>query len=930
MSYEKQAGLSASASPIQQGDLGTEKRLLEPPNIPAVALDDNESLLKLAMDASGMGAWELDLRTQRLKWSYGHFVLFGIAPENFDGKVETALQPVHEEDRDRVWAEIMRARDEHSNCDQEFRVVWPDGSVRWIASRARIHYAETGEAVRVTGVNWDFTEQKLAADQLAQTEEKFRKSLETVEQPFGTFRAVRDASGRITDFHVDYANAAALADMDLKPEQYIGKNICQLFPAHREGPLFQAYVDIVETGAPLRLEGVRYCDLMGGREVERWYDIHATKLHDGFVAAWRNVTEQQKVRRVAEERQARLSESEELYRATFDTAAVGIAHVSLEGQWLRFNDAVCSITGYTREELLARTFTDITHPEDIEADWNHVRALMAGKCASYDMDKRYLRKDGSTVWVHLTVSVVRDRQGKPLHMVSVIENISDKKKAEEELRRREQDFRQLANSIPQPAWTCDQSGACDFMSDRWMEFTGTPTEQNLGYGWLECLHPEDREPTARIWAESVARRAVLDTSFRIRRFNGEYRWFLTLAVPYQGDDGAIKWFGTNTDITVQREAVAALTSSEKRFRELADSLPQLIWVSNAAGENTYCNQRFSDYTGLPVNEMMRMDWQAIVHPDDLERTIATWTKCVLSREPYLSEYRLRRHDGEYRYFLARAIPVFNEAGELEQWMGSSTDIHDQKLAEEALRRSEKLAVTGRLASSIAHEINNPLMAVTELLYLIAQEQSLSPQGRQLLRTAEEELARVAQIVTQTLRFHKSSKLPSAVDVREISDSVLALFKGRFAGAQISLEKRYREVKPIVCYGDEIRQVIANLVGNAHDAMASGGRLTVAIRAGGSWTTPGVRGVRISIADNGHGISAAIRRHLFEPFVTTKESTGTGLGLWVTAEIVRRHGGTISFRTSVAPQNSGTIFSLFLPSNGVGEESQAARSVAVGE
>src|SRR5271166_3196598 len=140
--------------------------------------DENRKLLSLAMDAAGMGAWELDFSNNQLKWSYGHFALFGIEPEQFDGSVEAALNAMHEKDRDRVWSDVLRAKDnKQAQCDQEFRVVWPDGTVHWIASRAKIHYSPSGEALRITGVNWDFTERKLAVDLLSRNDDKFRTSI---------------------------------------------------------------------------------------------------------------------------------------------------------------------------------------------------------------------------------------------------------------------------------------------------------------------------------------------------------------------------------------------------------------------------------------------------------------------------------------------------------------------------------------------------------------------------------------------------------------------------------------------------------------------------------------------------------------------------------------------------------------------------------
>jgi signal transduction histidine kinase len=279
------------------------------------------------------------------------------------------------------------------------------------------------------------------------------------------------------------------------------------------------------------------------------------------------------------------------------------------------------------------------------------------------------------------------------------------------------------------------------------------------------------------------------------------------------------------------------------------------------------------------------------------------------------EYRLRRFDGTYRAFLARAIPVRDQNGRIERWIGSSTDIHDQKSAEEALRRSEKLAVTGRLASSIAHEINNPLMAVTSLVYLIEQDAALSDSTRKNARAVQSELARVTHIVTQTLRFSRSSKRAADTDLREIIDSVLSLFQARLDASNISVQLDYGIEAAFNGYPDDLRQVVANLIGNAHEAMRDGGKLRIRVREAKAWDDSNVHGIRLTMADNGIGIDSNFKKHIFEPFTTTNKETGTGLGLWVTNEIVQQHNGRISVRSSTKLSRRGTTFSLFLPFDG---------------
>jgi len=231
-------------------------------------------------------------------------------------------------------------------------------------------------------------------------------------------------------------------------------------------------------------------------------------------------------------------------------------------------------------------------------------------------------------------------------------------------------------------------------------------------------------------------------------------------------------------------------------------------------------------------------------------------------------------------------------------------------AQEALRRSEKLAVTGRLAASIAHEINNPLEAVTNLLYL-SRAAASSRQAHQYLERADQELARVAEITRQTLRFYREPSHPVDTEVAGVLQSVLVLYHSRLhaAGVEVQLE-----VEPscgtVLASPGELRQVMANIIGNAIDAMRRGGRLRLRISMESA--SAAMPRVRLTIADTGSGIPTSLLPTIFEPFVTTKGETGTGLGLWVTGEIIRRNGWTIRVRSHCGSRRSGTAFSITMP------------------
>jgi signal transduction histidine kinase len=238
-------------------------------------------------------------------------------------------------------------------------------------------------------------------------------------------------------------------------------------------------------------------------------------------------------------------------------------------------------------------------------------------------------------------------------------------------------------------------------------------------------------------------------------------------------------------------------------------------------------------------------------------------------------------------------------------------LEQYRQAEEALRRSEKLAVTGRLAASIAHEINNPLESVINLLFLIQRTNNLS-EIQEYRRLAEQELRRVTEITTQTLKFYREPMDHASTNIPEVIESVLALYQPKVVSRNVHVEKELEEGTSMAAGTGELRQVFANLIGNALDAMRAGGRLRIRARHARDYVDGERKGIRISIADTGTGIPAEIRDKIFEPFVSTKGDTGTGLGLWVTSEIVQKHRGTIHLRSSVEPRCSGTVFSVFLP------------------
>jgi PAS domain S-box-containing protein len=500
------------------------------------------------------------------------------------------------------------------------------------------------------------------------------------------------------------------------------------------------------------------------------------------------------------------------------------------------------------------------------------------------------------------------------HGVSIyFRDVTEQKQTEKALRTSESRFRKLFESDLMGIAIPDRFGAFRESNDELLRITGyTRADQAAGLVRWDTMTPPEYAELDRVHIREAAERGSCTPYEKeyIRKDGTRVPILCGYALLEGSTD---EYVGFVLDLSQHKRAERELREREERFRVLADSLPQLIWMTDGKGENIYCNQRYFDYLGVTEAERPSIPWLELVHRDDLEFTWAIWSRSVETGEPYLNEFRLRRKDGMFRYFLARAIPIRNEAGQIERWIGSATDIHDQKLAEDALRRSEKLATAGRLAASIAHEINNPLAAVTNSLYLALLDESLKADTKGYLQTAEQELLRVAHITTQTLRFHRQSKSPARVDICDIVDSVLVLFGQRLANKNIQVNAQCERGSFATCLADEIRQVIANLVSNALDATPEGGTLRVRVKRARSWTQERSQGVRIVVADTGHGIAPRVLGRIFEPFISTKGETGIGLGLWVSDGIVRKHGGAIRVRSKARVHPTGTVFTVFIPS-----------------
>jgi PAS domain S-box-containing protein len=355
-------------------------------------------------------------------------------------------------------------------------------------------------------------------------------------------------------------------------------------------------------------------------------------------------------------------------------------------------------------------------------------------------------------------------------------------------------------------------------------------------------------------------------------------------------------------------------TGEYRIREAFQYAAAGMAITDLDGRFQETNPAYNRILDRTEEELQHETILSVTDPADREDCGEQIARLVAGDIPsFVTEKRYLRVSGEPIWVRNSFSLLKDQGGVPTHIILICDDITERRRAERLLIESEKLATVGQLTSSIAHEINDPVEAAMNLLYL-AQEASTLDEAKQYAAEAERQVRHVAQIATDTLRFRKDTSRPAAHDISELLHSVLTLYKGKLMQARVRIHLDRRDSPHLICFAGEIRQVFANLIRNAIDAMPEGGDLRVRLKPGTDWRS-GAPGVRITVSDTGHGIHPKIREQIYEPFFTTKGTQGTGLGLWVTARILKKHRGSMHVRSSNSPQRSWTAFTLAFPCSG---------------
>jgi PAS domain S-box-containing protein len=461
-------------------------------------------------------------------------------------------------------------------------------------------------------------------------------------------------------------------------------------------------------------------------------------------------------------------------------------------------------------------------------------------------------------------------------------------------------------------WRWEVDAKHDWRDASFNAMLGLPARESIqpATDFFERLYPEDRPRVEEAVDRTVHQDADYDIEFRLRREDGTFIWVRDKGKLFRDLDGKPLYItGAVIDTTDRKLEQEELQLSRARFKRLFDANMIGICFWGVDGKVIEANDEYLRIVGVSREEFDRrgyLDWRALTPPEYKAADDRAIAECMQRGVSEIYEKEYLRADGT-RVPIVAGVAFLT--GSKFDCIAFVMDITVRKQAELALLKQEKLASAGRLAATIAHEINNPLEAVTNLLYLTLRAPDLPDSVKAMLKTADEELQRVTHTAKQTLGFYRESTHAQAVDLAQAIEDVLAVYARKLEHRGIRVQTDFRARPVVHAFDGELRQVFSNVINNAADAMPQGGRLRIRLSHAADGPQPFVR---VTFADEGSGIESTLRAHIFEPFFTTKRDVGTGLGLWVTKQLVEKHGGRILLRSSTAATHHGTTFSIVLP------------------
>jgi PAS domain S-box-containing protein len=651
----------------------------------------------------------------------------------------------------------------------------------------------------------------------------------------------------------------------------------------------------------------------------------------GAVVAMRDITERQRIEQALQESEARFSEA-------FSNAAIGMAIVSLEGQWLEINAALCQMLGYSEAELLATNFQSITYPADLDRDLLYVEQLIAGEINSCQIEKRYLNKQGEIVWVSISVSVVKNGQNQPLYFVALIENISTRKQIEQDLRESERRFRAIFNSMFQFIGLLKPDGTLLEANQTALDFGGFKLEEAVNRPFWEAPWWRINAQTQQQLQQAIAQAAsgefiryevdVMGANNRIATIDFSLK-------PVHDETGQVSLLiPEGRDITVSKKIQEELRKSQQRWQLAIQSTGDGIWDWNVQTNEVYYSPRWKEMRGYHNDEIRDNfeQWAELIHPDDYELVMKALEQHFTKRLPFHLEYRTLHRDGSYRWILTQGQAVWDEIGQILRMVGAETDITERKQAQAALAQLNEelearvrqrtsqleqvnkilLATTSQLekrnqeldqfAYVASHDLKAPLRAIANLSEWLEEdlEDKLDDDTRHNLNLLRGRVHRLENLINGLLAYSRVGRVNSESQIVSVERLLNEIIDSMVIPPEFTIEI-IGEMPTFRTQLLPLQQTLSNLIDNAikHHPRQDG-KVSISVVEQENF-------YEFTITDDGKGIDPKYHDRIFTIFQTldardNKESTGIGLS--IVKKAVENQGGAIAIKSQLG---QGTSF-----------------------
>ncbi|HTA43885.1 MAG TPA: PAS domain S-box protein [Bryobacteraceae bacterium] len=796
----------------------------------------SEGYLAEAQKLTRTGSWAWNVRTGVLFWSREIFNIYAYEYLETGPTWPQFLERIHPEDRPVVEEMFRRAQLDKTNYDISYRIVLPDGSIKHIYSVAHPVLNQSGELTEFVGTSMDVTEQWKARTELEKAFEKIKQRTEDARR---SERELRDVINTVPahvwstspEGHVDFVNDRWLQFTGLTLTEAFGwKWEAVVHPDDRTRVVADWHTAdkhgrAMESEARVRRADGEYC----------WWFIRNVPLRDetGKVVRWYGTAIDIEDRKRAEQA---LRKSEERWKSVFENSAIGVALTDLDGRFLATNHVYQTLVGYAEEELRALSFLEITHEDYRGANWGLITELLEGKRRQFQIEKKYQRKDGSSIWVSNNVSLVPGTERVPRFIMALSEDITQRKRAEEALHRSEGYLTEAQKLTHTGSWAVRVPQIENAQPEAGQGLAVLP-----GFGWdasywskemyrifglepdptppsymevVRRLHPEDARHYTPVVEQAIRDKTDFETEYRLLLPNGAAKYIHVVGHPVVNASGdVIELVGTAMDVTGQHEAKAALQNAfeqikaeETELRQMTDAVASYIYVLRPDGTALYANRTVLDYTGLTLEDVQREDQRArVFHPEDVERLRGPRQEALARGKPFELEQRTLGKDGNYRWFLVRYNPLRDDHGNITRWYATGTDIEDRKRAEQTMR-DENLALREQIDQTFMfEEIVGSSPALQTVLSTIVK---VAPTDSTVLITGETGTGK--ELIARAIHKHsqRSGQAFISVNCASIPSSLIAseLFgheKGAFTGAVQRRQGRFELAHSGTIFLDEV-------------------------------------------------------------------------------------------------------------------------------